>query len=347
MQVKKFAALAVLLVMAIACGGSSNAPAVARSAGPPEKTSLKAGVGGQGQIIYMPLTLADQLGYFKDEGISIEITDLKGGADALKAVVGGSVDFVCGFYEHTIRTQTQGKFIETIALFDNYPGLVLFVGKKHQDARTIKDVASLKIGVTSLGSSTDEMVRYLFKRNGLDPAAAQTVAVGSGGPAITALKNDQVQALVTVEPAASTLEQSGDGKAIYDTRTQQGTRDVFGGSWPAGGFYLPNDFAKQNPRTVQALARVAVRTLKYIGSHSAEDIAGRLPAQIFYPDGNKDFFVKVLKANLGMFSSDGRMPSDGPDTVFKTVKVADPKTDWSTVDLKRTYDNSFVGKVKV
>lgn len=346
MNLRKLAAIAVVAVTLVACGGSASSPAPAQASQAPEKTSLKAGVGGQAQIIYMPLTLGDQLGYFKDEGITVEITDLKGGADALKAVVGGSVDFVCGFYEHTIRTQTQGKYIETIALFDTVPGLVLFVNKKHQEARTIKDLATLKIGVTSLGSSTDEMVRYLFKQNGLDPAAAQTVAVGSGGPAITALKNDQVQALVTVEPAASTLEQTGDGKVLYDTRTPQGTRDVFGGSWPAGGFYLPADFVKQNPRTTQALARVAVRTLKYISSHSADEIAAHLPAQIFYPDGNKDGFVKVLKANLGMFSPDGRMPADGPDNVFKTVKIADPKTDWSTVDLKKTYDNSFVGKVK-
>lgn len=330
-----------------ACGGSGAGPAASPSAsGPPEKASIKFGVGGQGQIIYMPLTLADQLGYFKAEGLTVEIDDLKGGADALKALTGGSVDAVTGFYEHTIRTQAQGKSIEMITLFDLNPGLVLFVNKKHADARSIKDLASQNIGVTSLGSSTDEMVRYLFKQSGLDPKTAKTVAVGSGSTAITALKNDTVQALVTVEPAASTLEQSGDGKAIYDTRTAAGTKEVFGGSWPAGGFYLTSDFVKQNPRTAAALARVGVKTLRYIHSHPAADIASHLPAQLFYPDGNKDFFVKVLDANLGMFSTDGKMTSDGPDNVLKTLKVADTSTDWSTVDLKKTYDNSFVSSVK-
>jgi len=341
---RKTALAALVCFLAVACGGSGNQPSAATSSGPPEKTSLKIGVGGQSQIIYMPLTLADQLGYFKAEGLTVEIDDLKGGADALKALTGGSVDVVTGFYEHTIRTQAQGKYIEMITLFDLYPGLVLFVNRKHQDAKSIKDLASLKIGVTSLGSSTDEMVRYLFKQNGLDPTTAQTVSVGSGGPAITALKNDQVQALVTVEPAASTIEQSGDGKALYDTRTAAGTKEVFGGPWPAGGFYLSSDFVKQNPRTAQALARAGGKALKYIHSHSADDIASHLPAQLFYPDGNKDFFVKVLSANLGMFSPDGRMPADGPTNVFNTLKVADPKTDWSTVDLKKTYDNSFVAK---
>src|SRR5947199_3440076 len=109
--------LALLLLGLAACGGAGS-PAPAASSGPPEKTSLKMGVGGQTQIIYLPATLADQLGYYRDEGISVEIDDLKGGSDALKALLGGSVDIVTGFYEHTIRTQTQGKFIETVALFD-------------------------------------------------------------------------------------------------------------------------------------------------------------------------------------------------------------------------------------
>ena len=339
--------MGALVALALACTPTSTPPAATPAAGgQPEKTSLKIGVGGQGQIIYLPLTLADQLGYFKEEGLSVDIQDLKGGADALKAMVGGSTDVTTGFYEHTIRTQTQGKTLQMITVFDLYPGLVMFVGKSHPDAKSITDLANVKIGVTSAGSSTDEMVRYLFKKNGLDPAAAQTVAVGSGGPAITALKSDLVQALVTVEPAASTIERSGDGRVIYDTRTEQGTREVFGGAWPAGGFYVAAEFVSQNPRTAQALARVGVKTLKYIKGHSAEDITAKLPAQLFYPDGDKDTFAQVLKANLAMFSPDGRMPDDGPGNVLQTLKAADPETDWSKVDLARTYTNSLVEAVK-
>ena len=347
-----------LVVTAACTGASSTAPAptsgapAATAAGAsaasakPEKASLKIGVGGQGQIIYMPLTLADQLGYFKEEGLSADIQDLKGGADALQAMIGGSTDATMGFYEHTIRTQAQGKGIEMIALSDLYPGLVMFVGKSHADAKSIKDIANLKIGITSAGSSTEEMVRYLFKKNGLDPQAAQTVAVGTGGPAITALKNGLVDALVTVEPAASTIEKGGDGRVLYDTRTEQGTREVFGGPWPAGGFYAPTDFVQQNPRTAQALARVMVRTLQYIKGHSPEEVAAKLPGQIFYPDGDQASFAQVLKANVGMFSSDGKMPDGGPQNVLETLKAADPNTDWSKVDLSKTFTNDFVSQVK-
>jgi NitT/TauT family transport system substrate-binding protein len=358
MRKLRFLVLALLLTAstATACsggGGGASAPAPTTAAaasgaaaGPPEKTSLKIGVGGQGQIIYMPLTLADQLGYFKQEGLTVSIQDLKGGADALQAMVGGSTDVTTGFYEHTIRLQTQGKSIQMIVTFDLYPGLVMFAGKSHPEAKTIKDLAKLKIGITSAGSSTEEMVKFLFKKNGLDPAAAQTVAVGSGGPAVTALKNGIVDALVTVEPAASLIEKNGDGTVLYDTRTEQGTRDVFGGAWPAGGFYVPNDFVQQNPRTAQALARVGVNTLRFIRDHSAEEIAANLPGQLFYPDGDQAAFAKVLAANVKMFSTDGKMPSDGPSNVLETLKAADTQTDWSKVDLSKTFTNSLVEAVK-
>lgn len=342
---KKLALGALALLLVAACGGTSSSQPAAASAAP-EKTSIKMGIGGQAQIIYLPATLADQLGYYKDQGISVEIDDLKGGADALKALLGGSVDMVTGFYEHTIRTQTQGKFIEMVTLFDLYPGLVMMVGKQHADqVHSIKDLVQHPVGVTSPGSSTDEMVKYLLKKNGLATDAIPVVGIGSGSTAIAAITSGQVWAGVTVEPAASQMEKAGTARALYDTRTPQGTRDVFGGPWPAGGFYVQTDFVKQNPRTVQAMVRVGVRTLKYIKTHTAAEIADHLPSSFY--GGDKAAFVETLKANLQMFSDTGLMPSDGPNTVFDTVKTADPKTDWSVVDLKKTYDNSFVQKAGV
>ena len=303
------------------------------------------GVGGQAQFIYLPLTLADRLGYFKDEGLTVEIQDLKGGSQALAALTGGSVDMVTGFYEHTIRTQVQGKRIEMVTLFDLYPGLVLMVGKKHADSvRSIKDLVGHPVGVTAPGSSTDEMVKYLLKQNGGNPNDIPVVSIGTSSTAVAAIESDQVWAGVTVDPTASKLEKDGTAKAIYDTRTADGTKKVFGGDWPAGGFYTSAEFMKQNPNTLQAVVRAGVKTLKWIKSHSAADIAAKMPASFY--EGDKDLYVKALKANLPMFSSDGLMPADGPNNVLKTLGLVDSKITPDKVDLKQTYDNSFAQKAK-
>jgi NitT/TauT family transport system substrate-binding protein len=184
------------------------------------------------------------------------------------------------------------------------------------------------------------MVKYLLKKNDLAPDAVPVAAIGSGSTAIAAISSGQVWAGVIVDPAASELEKSGSARPVYDTRTGAGTKDVFGGSWPAGGFYALTDFVKQNPRTVQAMVRAGVKTLKYMKSHSPDDIAGHLPSS-FFANGDRAAFTAMLKANMGIFSDSGLMPADGPKNVFETLKAADPKTDWSTVDLKKTYDNTF------
>jgi NitT/TauT family transport system substrate-binding protein len=335
---KKLALAAVSLLLTLACQGASSSQTASTA---PEKISLRMGVGGQTQVMYLPLTLADQLGYFKAGGISVEINDLKGSPDALKALIDGSVDMVTGPYEQTIRAQTQGKFIKTVATFDVSPGLVLMVAKQYQDkVKSIKDLVGHPVGVASPGSPSDEMVKYLLKKNDLAPDAVPVAAIGSGSTAIAAISSGQVWAGVIVDPAASELEKSGNARTVYDTRTGAGTKDVFGGSWPAGGFYALTDFVKQNPRTVQAMVRAGVKTLKYMKSHSPDDIAGHLPSS-FFANGDRAAFTATLKANMGIFSDSGLMPADGPKNVFETLKAADPKTDWSTVDLKKTYDNTF------
>src|SRR5947209_3712393 len=143
------------------------------------KPPIQIAVGGQTQFIYLPLTLADRLGYFKDEGLTVNISDLRGGSEALAAMMGGSVDMVTGFYEHTIRARAQGKRLVMVALFDRYPGLVLMVGKQHFDqVHSIKDLVGKPVGVTAPGSSTDQLVKYILRQNNLDP---QSIPVVTGG----------------------------------------------------------------------------------------------------------------------------------------------------------------------
>lgn len=342
---RRFALGTLTTLLLAACGASVGQGQPSPSALPLEKTSVKIAVGGQTQFIYLPLTLADQLGYFKEEGLSVEISDLRGGAEALSAVLGGSADVVTGFYEHTIRTQVQGKRMQMVVLFDLFPGLVLMVGKKHADqVRSIKDLVGHPVGVTALGSSTDAMVKFLAKQNGLDPQSIPVTGIGASSSAVAAIEGDRVWAGVTVDPLASKLEKDGTAKPLYDTRTAEGTRQVFGGTWPAGGFYSTVDFVNKNPNTVQALVRAGVKALKYIKSHGAEDIASKMPAS--YLAGDKDLYITSLKANLPMFSPDGLMPSDGPDNVLKTLTLVDPKITPAAVDLKATYDNGFAQKVR-
>jgi len=319
-------------------------PGCARDPGTSEMPALRIAVGGQAQFIYLPLTLAQQLGYYEEQGLGVEIADLKGGSEALAALVGGSVDVVCGFYEHTIRAQSQGKHLVMVVLFDLRPGMVLMLGKTHlNQVRSIRDLAGRPVGVTAPGSTTDAMLKYLLQQNGLHPQAIPAVTAGTT-TMIAAIEQDRVWAGITVDPVASKLSRDGTARPLYDTRTEEGTREVFGGPWPAGGLYTTVDFLEKNPRTVQALVNAAVKTLKFIRSHSAPEIASRMPEPFLA--GDPDLYVASLEANLGMFSPDGLMPADGPANVLKTLGVLDPQITPDRIALEQTYDNGYAEKAR-
>ncbi|HLH32576.1 MAG TPA: ABC transporter substrate-binding protein [Terriglobia bacterium] len=311
---------------------------------PQEKTTIQMAVGGQTQFIYLPLTLADRLGYFKDEGLTVSISDLRGGSEALAAMMGGSVDMVTGFYEHTIRARSQGKRLVMVTLFDRYPGLVLMVGKQHFDqVHSIRDLVGKPVGVTAPGSSTDQLVKYVLRQNNLDP---QSIPVVTGGIStmLAALEQDRVWAGVTVDPLASRLARDGIARTLYDTRTEKGTVDIFGGPWPAGGFYTTVEFIQQHPRTVQSMVNAGVRALRYLKSHSAEEVAAAMPESFW--GGDRDQYIQSLRADIDIYSPDGVMPSDGPSNVLKTLSLVDEKVAGSRIDLQETYDNSYVLKVR-
>lgn len=309
-----------------------------------EKTTLQMAVGGQTQFIYLPLTLADRLGYFKAEGLTVNISDLRGGSEALAAMMGGSVDMVTGFYEHTIRARAQGKRLVMVLLFDRYPGLVLMVGKRHlNQVHSIRDLVGKPVGVTAPGSSTDQLVKYILRQSNLDP---QSIPVVTGGIStmLAALEQDHVWAGVTVDPLASRLDRDGIARVLYDTRTEKGTVDIFGGPWPAGGFYTTSEFIQQHPGTIEAVVRAGVRALRYLNGHSAEEVASAMPESFW--GGDRAQYIQSLRADIGMYSPDGVMPPDGPPNVLKTLSLVDEKVAGMKLDLQETYDNSYVMKVQ-
>jgi NitT/TauT family transport system substrate-binding protein len=326
---------ALILLAAAACSRE----------GAGDRKALTIAVGGQTVLAYLPLTMADRLGYFRDEGLDVTIVDLKGGSEAMAALLGGSAEFVTGFYEHTIRAQAQGKHLKTVVLFNRFPGLVLMVGKKYADqVRSVKDLVGKPVGVTAPGSSTDQMLKFLLGKHGLDPQSVPVVTAGAGTTMIAALQQDRIWAGVTLDPIATKLEKDGIAVKLYDTRTEKGTVDVFGGSWPAGGIYTTQEFIDANPQIVRAVVNAALRTLDFVRTHPADEIAASMPEE-FMPGGREDY-VESLRNNLAMFSPDGRMSEEGPQNVLRTLQLVDPSLTADRIDLSKTYTNDFISPIR-
>jgi NitT/TauT family transport system substrate-binding protein len=307
----------------------------------PETPSLKVTVGGKTFVQYAPITVAERLGYFKEAGLEVDILDVAGGAKALEALIGGSADLTAGAFDHTIQMQAKDQHIVGVVLFGRHPTFALAIRKeKASDYHDATSLKGMKIGVTALGSQTQFMIEYLAIQAGQAPSEISFVSVGSGTGAVAAIRNGAVDAVVTGEPALTTLESAGDVEIVADTRTNDGTTKIYGGLYPSGTVYTRSSFIRENPKTVQAFALAMVRTLRWMSHASVEEIADVLPAEWSKPDRN--VFLASLRGTRDMFSPDGSFSLDGAKIAHRVLSTVDPRLRNAKIDLAATFTNRFV-----
>lgn len=313
----------------------------------PEQPKLTIAVGGKPLFYYLPLTIADRLGYFKDEGLDVTIADFPGGAKALQSLMGGSAEMVSGAYEHTINMQAKGQAIRAIVVQGRYAGIVLGLSpEKAAQYKSPKDLKGMKIGVTAPGSSTNMFVNALLAKEGLKPDAVSIIGVGATAGAVAAMQKKQIDAIANLDPVMNLLEVGGDIVTKVDTRTLEGQKYVYGADYAAGVIYTREDFVKKNPQTVQAVANAMVRALRWIQKATPEQIVATVPPE-FYGE-QKAMYRVALGKNFNAISPDGTMTMAAAQNVFNVLKTFEPSVQAAggKIDLAKTFDNRFVAEAQ-
>jgi NitT/TauT family transport system substrate-binding protein len=310
---------------------------------PVEKASLTIAVGGKNLLYYLPLTIAESLGYFKAEGLDVTIVDFAGGSRALQAVIGGSADVVSGAFEHTLNMQAKGQRLRAFVLQGRAPQVVLGINPKTMpNYKTVADLKGKKIGVTAPGSSTNVMANFVLAKAGLKPSDVSIIGVGAGNGAVAAMRAGQVDAISNLDPVITLLQRSGDLKVISDTRIVAEADKVFGGPMPAGCLYAPQAFLDKNPRTVQALTNAMVRADKWIQAAGASEIVKAVPES--YLLGDRAVYIDAFLASKGALSADGSIPEAGAATALRALQSIDDSLKGQTFDLAAVATNEFVKK---
>ena len=301
-------------------------------------------IGGAGCLCYLPTVLAEQLGEYKKAGVTVELVDFKGGSQALTAVIGGSADVVSGYFDHCVNLAAKNQALQSFVVYDRYPGLALVVAPKQTAAiKSVKDLAGKKVGVTAPGSSTDFFLKFLLAKNGVDPNSVGVIGIGLAATAIAAMEQGTVDAAVMLDPAVTLLQgKNKDLKLLSDTRTQKDTLDVFGGEYPGGALYTKVSWIATHPKETQALTNAIVATLKWIHSHTPEEIMAKMPENLVGP--NKALYLAALKNTIPMYSQTGRMDPKGAQAVLDVFSQSSPEVKNAKIDLSKTYTNAFVEK---
>jgi sulfonate transport system substrate-binding protein len=299
-------------------------------------------VGGGSCLCYLPTMLAQALGEYQKAGVNVEIVDFKGGSESLKAVIGGSADVVSGYFDHTVNLAAKGQHLQSFVVYDRYPGFALVVSPKQTSAiNSIKDLANKKVGVSAPGSSTDFFLKYMLSKNAVDPNSVGVIGVGLGATAIAAMEQGSIDAAIMLDPAVTILQgKNKDLKILSDTRSQKDTLAVFGGEYPGGALYTRAEWIASHEKEVQAMTNAIIATLKWIHSHTPEEIADKMPANLVGPD--KAQYIAALKNTMPMYSETGRMDPKGAAAVLAVFSQSSPEVAKANIDLSKTYTNKYV-----
>src|SRR5581483_10567179 len=300
------------------------------------QSNVTVAVGGGACLCYLPTVLAKQLGEYEKAGLNVDLVDLKGGSDALKAVLGGSADVVSGYFDHCVNLAAKKQELKAFVVYDRYPGLVLVVSPSHaKEISSVKDLAGKKVGVSAPGSSTDFFLKYLLKKNGL----------GLGATAVAAMEQGQIDAAVMLDPSVTVLQGAHpDLKILADTRTQKDTLATFGGEYPGGALYATASWVASHEKEAQALTNAMIATLSWIHSHTPEDIMAKMPEEMVGKD--KALYLAALKNTIPMYSETGLMDPKGADAVLAVFSEGSPEVAKANIDVSKTFTNSFVERAR-
>jgi NitT/TauT family transport system substrate-binding protein len=329
-----------MIAKLLSCIGAALAGLALASGAAAAKVTIA--IGGAGCLCYLPTVLAEQLGEYKKAGVEIELINFKGGSQALTAVIGGSADVVSGYYDHCVNLAAKNQNLQAFVVYDRYPGLVLGVSPRHTtEINSVRDIAGKKVGVSAPGSSTDFFLKYLLAKSGVAPDSVAVIGIGLEAAAVAAMEQGTVDAAVMLDPTPTLLRAKFSGlKIVSDTRTQPDTLSVFGGEYPGGALYTRGDWIAKHEKETQALTDAILATLKWIHSHTAEEIMAKMPEDLVGPD--KALYLAALKNTMPMYSRTGRMDPKGAEAVLNVFIQSSPEVAKAKIDLAKTYTNRFV-----
>jgi NitT/TauT family transport system substrate-binding protein len=335
------------IVVALAVAVSAVLMATVASATPNTATHKQARtritmmIGGISKIIYATATLAKNLGYYEKAGVDIYPLDSPAGIEEADALVAGQIDAAMGYYNHTIDLAGKGKATECVVQIGLTPGHAILV-PTNSSIKTLADMKGKVMGITGTGSSTDFELQYLGLRNGVQPSQFTRLPVGAGATFIAAFQHGQIDGGITSQPTIGRLLASGQARVLADLQDNAQSKKAFGGTFPSTCIYMRTDYVNTHKDAVQKLVNAVVWTLKWVHSHSAAQIAAKMPAD--YAGTDMNLYVSGWQQTLGFYSATGIMPKDGPVTQYKVLAAFQPDLPGKHVNLNKTYTNDFVVK---
>jgi NitT/TauT family transport system substrate-binding protein len=288
----------------------------------------------------LPVLLADHLGYFKDEGLSVTLMETSASAKVDEMLTDGRVAGMVAYYHHTIVAQAEGRACESVITMAVTPGYELLIANRLKGVVT--SLAGLKgRRIISGGphSAKSTSANWLMLHQGFQITDYTAIAPLDKAKNAALLRAGDADFVIAPEPEAGFYEAQGVASVFADLYSAAGTRSSFGAVFPSTVLYMSTPFANAHPELAHHLVNVFVRTLRFINSHPAAEIAALVP-EIAANEGKEP---RVLAQGVKMFATDGLMPDEAARMEAQAISARFPE--YASVDIAKTYTNEFVAGV--
>ncbi|SHH72683.1 ABC transporter substrate-binding protein [Pollutimonas bauzanensis] len=300
------------------------AAAVAISAALPASASADAGakvrIGSSVRSLFsLPLYVADQKGYFKEEGLDVEISFFRGGPPATAALLGGSIDLVAASFENQLKVNKRGVGVKTILNLQSDFSGALAVHESwlagHPGKPDVRSLKGARIATLSRGGYADMALRYILQDAGLDPDKDATLIPVSGyDKVLAAAQAGELDAALFVEPWQTiAVEGSGQWQYVVDITRGQGPdvfKDMAYVTLQSSPAYL-----ESHPQAAAKVVKAIVKAQGFIrdAQHLEELVQ---IAQRVFPDTD----AGTLRASIAKQEHTFR-PALKPDMIEKNMKL--------------------------
>jgi NitT/TauT family transport system substrate-binding protein len=258
---------------------------------------------GMGQVVPQ---LAVGLGYFEQEGLAVEMVSAMEWIDedwlSADLLNNGTIDAEVNWFHRVVYGTGNGQPLKAIVLLEDSPGMKILVANQLKDQ--IKDAADFKgrrVSCAAGFSTKRYLTELITARAGvaLKDITFMPDEFQTHRPApdlIKALRNRETDVLTIMDPVLRSVEESGMMALLYDLTNREGTKAALGEVWPARCLFVSPKFIEKNPVATQKLVNAFVRTLRFMNTHTAEEIFAKLPLSYFDPHTNNDHYKEYRAA---------------------------------------------------
>ncbi len=314
------------------------------SSSPSRLPRISIALAARHSLYQLPLTLADQLGFFRQAGLSVDFLPHEAGSHAMASLLSGKAEVMAAAFEHVFTLKQQGHKHQAFALMGRTPQVSMGVASRRGRLRSLAELKGSRVGISALGSSTHAMASQWLLLHGVLPEDVNFVEVGASPAVVEALREGSIDALCNPDPLMHWLEQKGDIVMVGEARSLQGSALVMGGAVPGACLMASEDFLLHQPAVAQALSDGVVRALKWLKTAGPSDLFKTVPPAYWMND--RGIYLGAFEKLRESYALDGVIQEDAVHNLWRAQARLTGRLATSRAWLMATFDNRFALRAK-